>query len=175
MNWVDYALIAVGLAAFLQGARRGGPRALVGIVGLVAGFGAALLWYPAAAEAIGRTLRIPRSWLDSHWLNTIAFILIVAAGDVAGMLLGLLLAAPRRRASVGSRLFGGAVGLVKGGLWAAIILAVLLASPVSSYAAKDVDRARVASYLVQAERWAVDRLVTRYPERLAHLSPRMKF
>ncbi|MBI4280241.1 MAG: CvpA family protein [Armatimonadetes bacterium] len=171
MNWIDYALIAIGLMAFLQGARRGWPRALLGVVGLLAGFGVALLWYPSLGEIIGRNLRpLPRPWV-----NTVAFILLVAAGDLGGLLLGLLLAAPRKRASVGFRIFGGALGLAKGGVWATIVLVILLASPLASYAAKDVEQARVAPYLLQAERWTINRLIAMKPERFSHLSPRLKF
>lgn len=157
MTWIDWAVVAVLLFSLLQGLWRGMLTGLVSILGLIVGFIAAAVWYPSFAEILVLALRVDRAWA-----GTAAFLALLAAiYVVVGVLATILLWT--RRMSGPARLVGGLVGVTKGGVLVAVLLAVAIASPLGDTVRRDVDRSLLVPYIVRGHKVVVKSIASALP------------
>jgi membrane protein required for colicin V production len=128
-NWLDIALFVILVLSFVFGVFRGFVRQVIGLAALVAGFFIAAYYHPYLARIFGR------AFASGRWSNLIAFLLIffgvLALGSLVGFLLSKLMRGPLRLID---RIFGGALGLVKGVLISGVIVMALLAFPTDTRA-----------------------------------------
>jgi membrane protein required for colicin V production len=128
-NWLDIVLLIVLAVSFVLGVLRGFIRQVVGLAAVVAGFFIAAYYHPYLADVFGR------AFASGRWSNLIAFLLIffgvLALGSLVGFLLSKLMRGPLRLID---RVFGGALGLVKGILISGVIVMALLAFPTDTRA-----------------------------------------
>jgi membrane protein required for colicin V production len=124
MNLLDILLaILIGISVAI-GFRTGFARVAVGFVALISAllFG---FWY----------YNVPAMWIRQHWTmsenlsNMLGFFVVFLAFMSAGAMIGKLLAKLFKWTGLGwlDRLLGGAFGLVRGGLMAIVVVAVLMA------------------------------------------------
>jgi membrane protein required for colicin V production len=124
MNLLDLLLaVIVGISVatgFLAGFARVGVGFVAAISGLIFGF-----WYYG----------VPAQWLRDHWTmsanlsNMLGFFIVFLMFVSAGAMIGKLLAKLFKWTGLGwlDRLLGGAFGLLRGGLMAVVVVAVIMA------------------------------------------------
>lgn len=147
MNWLDIVLAIILVASIASGFMKGFARTVVGfaacILGLLCG-----LWFHGTAGSF----LIP--YVSSRGIaNCIGFFLVFIGTMILGGLLGRLLALLFKWAGLSwlDRLLGGAFGLVRGALVAAVIVMALLAfTPTPPPRA--VVGSRIAPYVMDAAR-----------------------
>ncbi len=147
MNWLDPLLLLVIGLSVLAGLLRGFARASFGLISVVAGVLCALWFYPLVG-----------SWLDEkvhsvQTANLVAFFLIFAAVIALGGLVGALLAKLLSLVHLSwlDRLLGGAFGLVRGILMAAVIVLAIMTFS-SKPPPRAVTHSRVAPYVMETAR-----------------------
>jgi len=145
VNWLDIVLAIVLIASVAAGLAKGLARTVVGfvacIVGLLCGF-----WFHGTAGSF----LIP--YVSSRGIaNCIGFFLVFFGAMIAGALLGRLLAMVFKWAGLGwlDRLLGGAFGLVRGALIAAVIVMAMLAFTTTP-PPHAVVGSRIAPYVLEA-------------------------
>lgn len=143
MNWLDILFLAIAVASVIEGLRIGLSRMIIGLAAVIAGLllGA---WFCGAIAAYFEP------YLKSQALARIlAFLLIFAAVQAAGGLLGLLCARIFKWTGLGmvDRLLGAAGGVLKAAFAAAVIVLIF-----SSFQLKPLEEAvagsRAAPYLI---------------------------
>ncbi len=145
MTWLDWAIVAVLALAALHGLRRGAAVALLGAVGVVAGYLAASAWYPSLALVL-RAVRLPGAWAAAAAFAVLLLGVYAFVGALASALL------ERGTLSVSSRLAGLAVGAAKGALLCAALAGWLLASPLHDPVSRDLQRSALAPLAVRVHR-----------------------
>jgi membrane protein required for colicin V production len=149
MTWLDWALIAVLLFSFVQGVRRGPLVGLLSTVGLLAGFVAAAVWYSSLAEVVRLSLHVEKAWAGTvAFLALLLAISLVVSIVVTQLLSGAKLSGP-------ARLIGGLFGVIRGAVFAILLLVVGLASPVGAMIRTDTDHSRLAPSAVRGYKMAV--------------------
>jgi membrane protein required for colicin V production len=145
VNWLDWLLAVIISASLLAGLARGFARTVVGFVAVLVGIVLGSWCYGVA----GGWLReyVSHRAIANFIGFAIVFIAVVGAGTLAGFLLAKLF----KWVGLGwlDRLMGAALGLVRGALFATVLVMVLCAftrtPPPSSVAAS-----RLAPYLIDA-------------------------
>ncbi|MBI5281037.1 MAG: CvpA family protein [Candidatus Solibacter usitatus] len=155
MNWLDILLcVLLGLFVF-QGVRQGFTRLAIGLAATVAGLLLAAWFYGAAGAFL-----IP--YVSSKAIaNIFGFLAVFIGTQIAGTLLGLLLAKLFKWSGLSwlDRLMGAVFGFIKTALVGMVLVMVILAFPVKPVPAA-VAQSRIAPYLIEASHI------------LAHLAPR---
>jgi membrane protein required for colicin V production len=121
MNFLDYVLIGILAFALVRGFVRGLILEVAAVLGILAGFVVAGNYHPLLADFLrSRFPSLPHA-------VALGYALAFLAAWLAVTLLGLLAAKLARTLRLGwaDRLFGGALGLFKGALAAAILVIVL--------------------------------------------------
>lgn len=149
MNWLDYVLIALGLAFAVEGVARGLSRQLLGLAATVLGLLLASWFYGSAGAFL-----IP---YVSHKgvANFLGFLFVFLGVQAAGALTGWLLSKMLKTVGLSwmDRLLGVGFGLLKGAL-----VGVVLVLALSAFSIKPLPDAvagsRLAPVLVEAGRIA---------------------
>jgi len=120
MNGLDIALVVVLLYFFLRGIFRGFIREITGVIGLVAGFALAGVYFPVVARALQPFIH------NTEYRKTIGFLALYLAIFMVISLLGLILdkMVKLTLASFTNNLLGAITGLVKGLALSIVVLMV---------------------------------------------------
>jgi membrane protein required for colicin V production len=123
VNWLDILLTTVIAASLIGGFVKGFARTAIGLTALLFGVVGGFWFYGTVAAYL-------REFIDSRRAaNIIGFLLILLAFTAAGALLGALVAKLLKlvRLSWLDRGIGGAFGLVRGLLYAALLVLLMMA------------------------------------------------
>lgn len=146
MTWVDWVIVGFAVLAALQGLRRGPLAALTGLLAIVAAYLVASAWYKALGTFIRDAIQLSASWSD-----TVAFAgLLLFVYEVVALVVVFTFSAEKVPDAL--RLWGVAVGALRGVVLATALLIVVLASPPAEPLRRDVERSAVAPYTVMAYR-----------------------
>jgi len=118
--WLDViALIVMGF--FIgQGALRGGFATGLGLLALVLAYAAAILSAPRLGPGLARELGVPEL-VGIPLAGTAAFVIAYLGVGIAGGALKRARSLAGARKGVGSRIFGGAFGALRGGLFVLLL------------------------------------------------------
>lgn len=159
MTWIDWVIVAILFFSTLHGLRRGAVVALIGAVGVIAAYLIASFWYGSLATVLNEGVRLPKPWAGTLAYSSLFLGVYVFVGTLAAVLLesaGL---------SVPNRLIGVVVGAAKGGLLAAALLGLFLASPFGDRATQDAGRSALAPYALRLQRNGAQSLARVLPDR----------
>jgi membrane protein required for colicin V production len=121
MNPLDITISVVLGFCLIRGFFRGLVKELASIVGVLAGFFAANLYYPLLSEFLAR-------WISqTAYLNILSFLLIFCSVFIVISVLGIIIRYLMNITSLGwfDRLFGVGFGVVKGLLIVSVVLLAL--------------------------------------------------
>jgi membrane protein required for colicin V production len=151
INWFDVFLMLVVFASFVSGLRSGFARVVVGLISTFFGLLAGFWFYRMLAPQLLPYLKTPTA------ANMLAFLLIFIGVLILGSLVATILA--RIFSWIGlswfDHLLGGAVGVLRGALTAAALVAVVIAfspTPPPSF----LNDSRVAPYATEVASWLAD-------------------
>ncbi len=170
-NWIDWIILTIVLLSMLRGARWGFLAGCGDLAALVATFLAAgALYGPAAAWA---RPQLPTA-LSKGWVEFIAFVIIwiglyIPVGWAARACLGSRTSAPA------GRLFGGALGGLRGLVLAVAALSMVLAAPFQQAVAPDVSRSWAAPFLLRMSDRAQAAFLPALPVRIPRIGPATRF
>ncbi|MDR7433808.1 MAG: CvpA family protein [Armatimonadota bacterium] len=153
MSWLDWAIVAILLWAILRSVQGGWPRAVSSLVGIVTGVWAAFEWSPYLAQGISQVAPIA-----APWSSPAAFLLLVGAGDVTVGTLGSILLRPPSRPTLPQRFVAASLGFLRGIVLSGVFLAILLGSPLEPLVSKDVQKSRLAPFVVKGGRLVMEYL-----------------
>ena len=126
-NWVDIAILFLLALFALQGFQRGLALGALDVGAFVVALLVALRWYPQATEVLE-----PYVGLPTALLRPLAFLALWLVADVAATLVARTLSVPVGKVvadSTADRALGFVPGALKGGVIAALALAMLIALP----------------------------------------------
>ncbi|HEX4807515.1 MAG TPA: CvpA family protein [Bryobacteraceae bacterium] len=151
INWFDIFLMLVIFASFVSGLRSGFARVVVGLVSTFFGLLAGFWFYRMLAPKLLPWVKTPTA------ANMLAFLLIFIGVLIVGSLIAAILS--KLFSWIGlswfNHLMGGAVGVLRGALTAAALVAVVIAfspSPAPSF----LNDSRVAPYATHVAGWLAD-------------------
>jgi membrane protein required for colicin V production len=121
MTWLDYVLLAVVLISVMVGLLRGFIKEVLSLLIWVVVFGVALWFFPVVSGYMQHVTDKP----DVQY--TAAIIVLCLAALVLGVLLHFLvmMMVSESEFSAGNRILGAVFGLVRGGLFAVILVLIL--------------------------------------------------
>lgn len=159
MTWIDWVIVAILFFTALHGLRRGVVVALIGAIGVVAAYLLASFWYGSLAMVLSDGVHLPKPWAGTLAYSALFLGVYVFIGTLAAVLLN------SASLSVPSRLLGLMTGIVKGGLLAAVLLGLTLASPFGDQATQDAGRSALAPYALRLQRNGAQSLARVLPGR----------
>jgi membrane protein required for colicin V production len=147
MNWLDILLLLILAISVLSGLRKGFVRTAIGLCAFVAGLICGL-WFHGTVGAYFFTFLGSQRLADIIGFCVILIAFMLAGGLVAGLLARLL---KLIHLSWLDRLAGGAFGIVRGVLFGAMIVLLLVAFSTKESPAS-VENSRTAPYFMQGSR-----------------------
>jgi membrane protein required for colicin V production len=151
INWFDIFLALVVLASFVSGLRSGFARVVVGLIATFFGLLAGFWFYRMLAPKLLPYLKTPAA------TNMLAFLLIFVGVLILGSLVATILSKIFSWIGLSwfDHLMGGAVGILRGALTAAALVAVIIAfspTPPPTF----LNNSRVAPYATEVASWLAD-------------------
>lgn len=159
MTWIDWVIVAILFFTALHGLRRGVVVALIGVIGVIAAYLTASFWYGSLAVVLSDGVHLPKPWAGTLAYGALFLGVYVFIGTLAAVLLD------SASLSVPNRLLGLVTGAVKGGLLAAALLGLTLASPFGDRATQDAGRSALAPYALRLQRNGAQSLARVLPDR----------
>ncbi|MGM0417815.1 MAG: CvpA family protein [Thermodesulfobacteriota bacterium] len=121
MNGLDIAIVCILGFTLIRGIMTGLMQSVSGIIGAVAGFYSAYLYYPLVSDILAQWFK------PGQAVNIVSFFIIFCVVLIAVTLLGKLLKWFMKIVFLGwvDRMGGAVLGLLKGGLVSAVLVAAL--------------------------------------------------
>lgn len=163
MTWLDYTLTIIVAVSVLLGFWRGFVKEVVSLLIWVIVFGLSLWFAPTVADHMS---------FFSHRVSVqygAAFVVLSLGALVVGIVLHLLFMALVDQAefSFTNRLMGGIFGLVRGMLFAIVLVIVLAIAGFSQ--SPGWKNARVLPYVLTAARWTQEMVMQSLPDHITDL------
>jgi membrane protein required for colicin V production len=151
VNWLDITIIVIVLTSIISSIARGFARELVALAALLAGTLAALWFYPEPARYLEPYTSSPAV------AGFVGFVVILVAFLLIGWILSKLAGMAVKAAGLRwfDRLLGGAFGLVRGVLVAAVLLFALVTFLPGPRPAESVARSTLAPTVLYCSRTVV--------------------
>lgn len=146
MTWIDWLFGGIVAFAVLHGLRRGVLAAFIGAVGILAAYLLASIWYRSLAAVLVDGIHIAGSWA-----GTLSYAALLLTG-YAFVSTATAVFLEHNFVETPARLLGVMVGAAKGALLCAVLLGVLIASPLGDPVARDTHRSLLAPYALRIQR-----------------------
>jgi membrane protein required for colicin V production len=144
-NWLDWLLALIILLSLLSAVREGFVRALIGLAALVVGLAVAAADYPRLAVVFGKVIHTPDLARGAAFLALVLFVLMI--GSLISSLAGRLVY--KLGMAWLDRLVGAVFGLIRGILFDAVLVLILVTFAVEPEA---VRTSRLTPYVMHNSR-----------------------
>jgi uncharacterized membrane protein required for colicin V production len=169
MTWLDWVVIALGIAFVVQGLFKGVTTALLSALAIAIAYVAAAILLPTVGDRLAHATPMPEGWG-----RMIAFLVLFFVIYAVLALMISIVPGGKRPASA-AQILGLFAGALKALVASMAAVGILLASPLADGIAKDVERSSITKYIADAQRGAVQDLVAVSPIKFPPVGPDSKF
>jgi uncharacterized membrane protein required for colicin V production len=169
MTWLDWIVIALGIAFMVQGLFKGVTTLLLSALAIVVAYVGAAILLPTLGDRLARATPMPEGWGRMAGFLAIFFVLYVVLGLVISVLPG------GKRPASAAQILGLFAGALKALVASMAAVGILLASPLADAFVKDVERSPIAKYVADAQRSSIQDLLNISPIKFPPIGPDSKF
>lgn len=180
MTWLDWLIVAMTIWFLLQGVLKGGAAAFFGAIAIVVSYVVAAMLLPSLGEGIARALianikprELPAEDF-ARWARMVGFVVpFVIAYILLSVVINFLPGG--KRPGMPAQVLGVFTGFLKALAASMALVGILLASPLSTAMAVDVERSSVARGVAELQRSFIQTLRSVSPIKFPPVGSAHKF